>query len=170
MGCPQNRAVTTTGPHAEVGIRQAERADLLSVFRIEKQSFPQPWPYAAFEQYLDARGFLVAEDGRELVGYVVADSVPNHGTPIGHIKDLAVASERRHEGIGQSLLTRALSELLVEGVDRVKLEVRENNEAARSLYESFGFELHHVVSNYYDDGENAHVMVREISSGAGILG
>ena len=44
--------------------------------------------------------------------------------------------------------------------DRVKLEVRATNEVARSLYREFGFETHHVVPAYYDDGEDAHVMVR----------
>ncbi|MFQ3319090.1 MAG: ribosomal-protein-alanine N-acetyltransferase [Natronomonas sp.] len=152
--------MTATGPKAEVAVREATRADLLKVFRIEKQSFPQPWPYAAFERFLDTPGFLIAEDA-DIVGYVVADSIPNHGTSIGHIKDLAVAPNRRGEGIGRLLLSRALSALFVDGADRVKLEVRESNGTARSLYEAFDFEIHHIVPNYYDDGEDAYVMVRE---------
>ena len=153
--------VTTTGPRTDVGVREAARADLLDVFDIEKQSFSQPWPYAAFERLLDATGFLVAEDDGEVVGYVVADTVPDHGTPIGHVKDIAVAPDRRGEGIGRTLLSQALMRLFVEGADRVKLEVRAGNERAQALYEAFDFEVHHVVSGYYDDGEDAYVMVRE---------
>lgn len=147
----------TTGSSRPVGVREAVRADLLDVFRIEKRSFPQPWPYAAFERFLDTPGFLVAEADGEVVGYVVADTVDGS---LGHIKDIAVAPERRGEGIGRTLLSRALVALFTQGVDRVKLEVREGNEAARSLYEAFGFELHHVASGYYDNGEDAHVLVR----------
>ena len=156
---PLRPAVTTATARAEVAVRRASRADLLDVFRIEKRSFPQPWPYAAFERFLDVPGFLVAADD-EVVGYVVADTMPNHGADIGHVKDLAVDPDRRGEGIGQLLLSEALGALFVDGASRVKLEVRAGNDRARALYREFGFETHHVVPGYYDDGEDANVMVR----------
>lgn len=152
--------MTATASRSEVGIREASRADLLEVFEIEKRSFDQPWPYAAFERQLGAPGFLVAEDGSGVVGYVVADRIRNPGASIGHVKDLAVVPERRGEGVGSRLLSSALVELYVAGAERVKLEVRESNEAARALYDDFDFQVHHVLSGYYDDGEDAHVMVR----------
>jgi ribosomal-protein-alanine N-acetyltransferase len=151
--------VTTATTTATVGVREAVRADLLDVFRIEKRSFLQPWPYDAFERFLEEPGFLVAAD-EGVVGYVVADTMPNHGTSMGHIKDLAVAHDRRGEGIGRLLLGEALGRLFVEGAGRVKLEVRASNGAATSLYREFGFETHHVIPAYYDDGEDAHIMVR----------
>ena len=154
--------MTTTTPRepSTPEIRAAVRADLLEVFRIEQASFPQPWPYSAFEGFLDAPGFLVAvgEDG--VVGYVVADTVPNHGRPLGHVKDIAVRPDRRGEGIGAELLERALSVLVGKGVSRVKLEVRAGNDGAIHLYRGFGFAHHHTVPRYYDDGEDALVMVR----------
>jgi len=153
------RDVTTATPETTVGVREAVRADLLDVFRIEKRSFPQPWPYEAFDRFLDQPGFLVADD-EGVVGYVVADTMPNHGTSMGHIKDLAVIPERRGEGIGRLLLSEALGRLFVEGAVRVKLEVRASNGAAESLYHEFGFETHHVIPAYYDDGEDANIMVR----------
>lgn len=149
-------------------VREATRADLLEVFRIEKRSFPQPWPYGAFEGFLGTPGFLVAEcrdedDGTEpgtITGYIVADTVPNHGSPIGHVKDIAVHPDQRGRGIGRRLLERGLAVMDDHGAARVKLEVREGNEAAISLYRQFGFSHHHTVPGYYDDGTNALVMVR----------
>jgi ribosomal-protein-alanine N-acetyltransferase len=160
---------------ADVRVRQAERADLLAVFHIEQEAFPQPWPFSAFETFVGEPGFKVAQvrddqarretatvgdDGR-VVGYVVADRVPNHGEAIGHIKDLAVAEERRSEGIGERLLRSALSTLAGEGVASVKLEVREDNDPARSLYRGMGFEPHGRVPRYYSNGEDAVVMIRD---------
>ena len=151
-----------------VAIRQAEMADLLAVFRIEQASFDQPWPFSAFEHYLDTPGFLVAEypdetaspgDSGPVVGYVVGDIVPNHGRAIGHIKDLAVHPDCRGRGLGAALLDRALGVLDAHDAARVKLEVRESNDAARSLYRRFGFEYRHTVPRYYGDGEDALVMV-----------
>ena len=142
-----------------VEYRQAEQADLLSVFRIEKASFPQPWPYSAFERFLGQPSFLVAHEGERMVGFVVADGVPNHGRTIGHVKDLAVHPGHRGRGIGRGLLERALSVLASQGTGWVKLEVREGNEPAIALYREFGFDLHRRVPRYYDDGETALVLV-----------
>ena len=153
--------MTTVAPPGDgLQIRPVERADLLAVHRIEQSAFPQPWPFTAFEQYLDQPGFLVAEDGT-VVGYVVADSVPNHGRPLGHIKDIAVRETRRGEGIGATLLERALGVLATQGVASVKLEVRESNTRARSLYRRYGFVHRRTVPRYYSDGEDALVLVRD---------
>ncbi|WP_338727039.1 ribosomal protein S18-alanine N-acetyltransferase [Haladaptatus sp. DJG-WS-42] len=142
-----------------VEIREATRTDLLSIFRIERQSFPQPWPYQAFEFFVGEPGFLVAA-GDDIVGYVVADAVVNHGRPIGHIKDFAVAPTHRGEGIGSLLLERALFVLATHGVRSVKLEVRESNGGAQALYKRFGFAPHHRVPGYYEDGEDALIFLK----------
>lgn len=154
---------------ATSSIRQASRADLLDVFRIEQAVFPQPWPYSGFERQLQTPGFLVSEAADDedeetpsVVGYVVADTVPNHGRPLGHVKNLAVHPQRRGEGVGQALLERGLAVLSTLGVESVKLEVREGNEAARGLYEKFGFEYLRTLSGYYANGEDAHVLVTDI--------
>ncbi|MFB6300593.1 MAG: ribosomal protein S18-alanine N-acetyltransferase [Halobacteriales archaeon] len=157
--------MTITATDADtVRIRPAGRADLLAVLGIEQQSFDQPWPYDAFERFLDAEAFLVAIGASGVLGYIVADRIPNHGRPIGHVKDLAVHPDRRGQGIGSQLLDRGLDTLAAAGVTRVKLEVRVGNRPARSLYTSFGFTVHHRVPRYYDDGEDAAVMVLDIDS------
>jgi ribosomal-protein-alanine N-acetyltransferase len=147
---------TETGPT----IRPAERADLLAVYRIEQEAFAQPWPFEAFENYLGATGFMVAA-GEGVLGYVVADTVPNHGRPLGHIKDIAVHADYRGRGVGTDLLRRGLATLETEQVRSVKLEVRASNEPARSLYEKFGFVHRRTVPRYYSDGEDALVLVRD---------
>ncbi|MFB6184955.1 MAG: GNAT family N-acetyltransferase [Haloarculaceae archaeon] len=155
-------------------VRPATRADLLTVFRIEQSAFPQPWPYSVFERYLDEPGFLVAEsragpcpeaasgDRNCVVGYVVADVVADHGQRLGHVKDIAVAERRRGEGVGRRLLGRALTVLAGRGVTATKLEVREGNDSALALYRSFGFVHRGTLSNYYSNGEDALVMIREL--------
>lgn len=157
--------MTTTAPFSDDGgerVRRAERADLLAIYRIEKASFPQPWPYEVFDRFLDEPGFLVAEADGGVVGFVVADVVPNHGRAFGHVKDLAVHPERRGEGWGRRLLAHALTRLAEGDATTVKLEVREGNEPARNLYGDFGFQTLRRVHNYYDDGTDAFVMVRDL--------
>lgn len=156
--------VSETGP-GSVSIRAAEQADLLSVFRIEKQCFTQPWPFASFERFLGEPGFLVAADEDDAVlGFVVADVTPNYGRDLGHIKDIAVHPEMQGEGVGSRLLTRALETLAAEGAETVKLEVRESNERAQALYRRFGFRAMRAVPGYYGDGEAAVVMTMDLDA------
>ena len=150
-------------PTDDVLIRRVQQADLLDVLRIERASFPQPWPFSAFEQSLSAPGFLVADRDNEILGYVVADTIPNYGRDIGHVKDIAVRPDERGSGIGTRLLRQALSALAVDGAVEVKLEVRESNEGAMRLYRRFGFHPARRVTNYYNDGEDAVVMLLNLS-------
>jgi len=146
-------------------VRTAEAEDLLAVERIESRSFPTPWPYHAFERFLGQPGFLVAEDDGAVVGFVVADIIASHGRPVGHVKNLAVHPDRRGRGVGTTLLSRAMMVLTGGGVDSVKLEVRADNDAARGLYEEFGFEPVHEIPSYYEDGADAVVLVSEFRAG-----
>jgi ribosomal-protein-alanine N-acetyltransferase len=172
--------VTTipTEDEGDLRIRQAVQADLLAVLRIERASFDQPWPFSAFERYLGEPGFLVATRGsgasedyqtgptasESIVGYVVANLVPNHGRSFGHVKDIAVHPDHRGEGVGAKLLERALRVLEIRGAQSVKLEVRASNERALSLYRDFGFEYLRTIPRYYDDGENALILVVDLDA------
>jgi ribosomal-protein-alanine N-acetyltransferase len=168
---PLDAPVTTVQPlDGAASIREATRVDLLDVFRIEKDVFEHPWPYSAFERLVGQPGFLVSEraGGADafgtITGYVVADTIPNHGRPLGHIKDLAVAPEFRGQGVGETLLKRGLQELSRQGARSVKLEVRRGNEAAINLYEKYGFEYLRTLPKYYPDGEDAYVFVTNLES------
>ena len=162
--------MTTVSPEGPAApdpptVRAAERADLLEVHRIEQTVFPQPWPFSALESYLGEDGFLVAETedpttAPTVAGYVVADTVPNHGTPLGHVKDLAVRPDHRRQGVATTLLSRALGVLAATGAGSVKLEVRADNDGAQRLYRAFDFEHRKTIPNYYSNGANAYVMVR----------
>lgn len=52
---------------------------------------------------------------------------------------IAVHPDERGQGLGKMLVERALQDALQRGASEIFLEVRDNNNAARSLYESNGF-------------------------------
>lgn len=153
--------VTTTLPGNEFAIRKATRTDIFDIFQIEQASFPQPWPFQAFERFIGKPGFLVSEHEKKIIGYIVSDAVPNHGNALGHVKDFAVHPDFRGQGVGTELLQQALAELGTRGVYSVKLEVRENNESAIRLYQQHGFTYKRTISRYYNNGEDALILVRE---------
>lgn len=143
-------------------IRDAEVSDLGGVVRIERLSFAQPWPYAAFDRFIDEPGFLVADHDDDVVGYIVGDVTTEFGRELGHVKDLAVAPLARGRGIGRTLLSRSLAALAVQGSELVKLEVRAGNERAQTLYRDVGFRTTRRIPSYYRDGEDALVMMLHV--------
>lgn len=144
------------------------RADLMAVVGIERRVFDEPWRLSAFEQFLDAPGFLVMEDplsdgvGEDLAGYVVANTIQMRGTQVGHIKDLAVKPERQGQGRGRALLERGLGVVAGQGARVVRLEVRPSNERAIDLYTSYGFQVEGRREGYYPDGEDALILSRPV--------
>lgn len=166
-------SVTTPPESGALEVRPVERADLLAIHRIERSSFDNPWPYEAFERYVDANGFLVGVDpeasissdpidNAPVVGFVVGTVTPNHGQDFGHIKDLAVHPDTRRNGIGRTLLQASIDRLAAEGARTVKLEVRASNDPAMRLYHEEGFDPFRRHPAYYDNGEDAIVMIREL--------
>lgn len=55
------------------------------------------------------------------------------------LNDLFVAPSARGTGLGKSLVLRVLDEARADGVGAVRLETREDNAAARALYDGLGF-------------------------------
>ena len=82
------------------------------------------------------------------------------------IANLAVEPAARRSGAGRLLLDSALGEAAARGVRTVYLEVRESNEAARSLYASRGFdEIGRRRAYYAHPREDALVLRRRLLSG-----
>ncbi len=93
----------------------------------------------------DPSQVLVAvNDEGEIVGYVLYIKKPASAIKrrfrCAVIYDLYVVPEHRRKGVGSALLEKALNLLEEEGAECVELSVWVGNEAARRLYEKFGFE------------------------------
>lgn len=146
-------------------IRRAREGDLDRVMEIEREEFPNPRSLSSFKARLNRDGFFVYEEEGEVVGYVV---LAIEGSPWwmgtleggrqGHVLDLAVHRDHRRESIATELMRRVLDLLRERGVDKVKLEVRLDNEAAIELYESLGFVKDRVLYSYYANGDDAWLM------------
>ena len=91
-------------------------------------------------------------------GYLVAF----HDDEAGYVAELVVAPEYRREGRARRLLAAAFDRLSEAGCDSIGLAVRPDNDAARALYESMGFEKTGREADHYDDGSDAIVMNRDL--------
>ena len=103
--------------------------------------------------------YLVARpDGDDaIVGYAGLRAGNSGGD--GDIQTVAVAPEHRGKGLGRLLVEALLSEARERLVSAVFLEVRADNDAARGLYASLGFqEIDRRTGYYQPDGVDAIVM------------
>jgi [ribosomal protein S18]-alanine N-acetyltransferase len=132
------------------------------VLSIEEASFTNPWTREMYLAELANAGvsfvYLARDAGGRALGFCsfwrVRDEL--------HINNLAVLPVQRRAGIGSALLARVLEEGGALGAKRATLEVRRSNEAARRLYERFGFSVAGVRHAYYSHPvEDALVLWRE---------
>lgn len=78
------------------------------------------------------------------------------------IEDVLVDIDYRRQGLSKNLINHALDELKTQNIQKVFLEVRERNIPAIELYEGLGFSKISIRKNYYFDGENALVYLKEL--------
>ncbi|MGD9886753.1 MAG: ribosomal protein S18-alanine N-acetyltransferase [Bacilli bacterium] len=67
----------------------------------------------------------------------------------------------QRQGFGSMLLDFAVKLCQLSKVKSLSLEVRENNVAAKALYEKFGFVFSHKRLQYYQDSSDALVLIKK---------
>lgn len=144
-----------------VDIRALTTADAQAVAELEQVIFPhEAWSLALIQEEITspwAHYYGVFREG-ELLGYGGIK-----GDVDADLMTVGIRPQARGRGLGRSL-TRALLQVGREaGMERVFLEVRISNRAARRLYESEGFEPVGQVKQYYrHPTEDAVVMCRAV--------
>lgn len=132
--------------------------DIPAVHRIERASFPVPWPDYAFRQEIESNRlahYLVVRAGSQIVGYggmwMMVDEA--------HVTTFAVLPEWRRRGIGGRLMLAMVRRAGEIGARVATLEVRLSNVPARELYQRFGFRPVGIRPRYYsDNAEDALIM------------
>lgn len=139
----------------------ASLADLSQLGALERVCFPlDAWPLI---EQIAALTFpstvrIKAVHAERMIGFVGGDIRRSRKT--GWITTLAVLPEFRRMGIGEALL-RACEQAL--GMPLVKLSVRRTNLEAQLLYMKNGYHKVETWRRYYEGGEDAIVMAKEIS-------
>ncbi|EKY3233230.1 ribosomal protein S18-alanine N-acetyltransferase [Cronobacter malonaticus] len=135
-----------------------QSADLPAAFAIEQRAHAFPWSEKTFasnqgERYLNLR---LDVDGK-MAAFAITQVVLDEAT----LFNIAVDPAFQRRGLGRALLEHLIEALEARGVLTLWLEVRASNHAARTLYESLGFNEATIRRNYYptsDGREDAIIM------------
>jgi len=146
-----------------VKFRPMTALDLVSAIAIEKEVYGKTaWSADQFkEEFAKApksAQYLAAEIEGQLIAYAGIFYVAD----VADIHTITVVTDHRRKGIGRELLKRLIDWARVKKAQAIMLEMRLGNDAARPLYESFGFIEISKRENYYGPGLTAVVMRKEL--------
>lgn len=106
----------------------------------------RPWndPERDFRLAVESPGstVLLIRDGDEIAASVMVGFDGHRGW----VYYLAVAPERRRQGLGRRMMEAAEAWLRERGAPKIQLMVREDNDAVIAFYEALGLERQKVVT------------------------
>jgi ribosomal-protein-alanine N-acetyltransferase len=144
-----------------IEITRMRRRHLRRVLSIEGRVYPRPWSASLFLSELaqrSTRSYIVARNEGEVVGYA---GMMFTGLE-AHVTNIAVDPVLHGRKVGSRMLLTLLTEAVARGAEILSLEVRVSNDAARAMYEKFGFSITSVRKGYYiETNEDAYVMVAD---------
>ncbi|MCF7801517.1 MAG: ribosomal protein S18-alanine N-acetyltransferase, partial [Candidatus Marinimicrobia bacterium] len=113
----------------------------------ERELFVMPWTEGLLAGALEnpgARHSILERDG-EILGYYFLTRIVDEV----ELQNIAVPKRFQCRGIGRYMLEKIVNQCDAEQVERLYLEVREDNAAAIHLYERMGFECIGRRPGYY---------------------
>lgn len=130
--------------------RRMADSDLDCVVAIESDVHAHPWTRGNFEDSIEA-GYhcWIAENATQVVAYGILAVAAGEA----HLLNLSVARSSQRRGIGLRMTQFLLKLARDYGGERVFLEVRPSNTAARALYARSGFAEIARRRDYYPAGE-----------------
>ena len=148
-----------------VAVEPATLRDAPRLAQLHGASFHRGWGEGEFEQMLSERNTLVhrLRQGRKIIGFAVSRMAADEA----EILSVAVEPKHRGRGLSRGLLLAHLGHLAGRGIRVVFLEVEENNQPARRLYQRAGFAVAGRRERYYkqpgSEQLNAILMRRDLS-------
>jgi ribosomal-protein-alanine N-acetyltransferase len=146
-------------------VEPASPRDAARLAQLHGASFHRGWGETEFETMLTERNTLVhrLRRGRKIIGFAASRMAADEA----EILSIAIDAGHRGRGLSRDLLLTHLGHLAGRGIRTIFLEVEENNQPARKLYEGAGFAVVGRRERYYKQpgGEhlNALLMRRDLS-------
>ncbi len=140
-------------------ISRATESDFDSIFRLQKECLVEEfWNENMLKEDFDKSNYLVYKQDDRVVAYISFRILFDEA----ELFQICVTESFKRHGIGSKLLGKMIEYCEENDVNRIFLEVREDNESAIALYKKFGFKHLTIRRNYYHN-KTALLMERLIS-------
>ena len=145
-------------------IRHAVDADFKVLLEIDEASFPRGVAYDANElayfMNRDGSETVVLEEDGKIVAFLIMELHRNRRSAT--IVTVDVRENCWRKGYGSRLLMRAEEMLRDYGIELYDLQVDVSNGQAILFYKKHGFTIVRTLRNYYANGNDAYLMVKEL--------
>lgn len=146
---------------AKVRIRELKVEDAAAVEEMEYQSFPDPWSQNSILETISNPQTicLLAEKAGKAIGYLFVYTAVDEA----EIARIAVVQEERKQGIGKCLLKALEGICRKKQIEKLLLDVREGNQAARAFYKKMAFQEDGIRKGFYEaPPEDGILMSRQL--------
>jgi len=142
-------------------IRHVEPNDIYPVITLAFETLPERYNPSIFNHFYESfpEGFFVALHQNTIVGFLIGIKTAQ---TTARILMLSVDDKHRKQGIGSALLRQFLMEMKQHYVTEVDLEVRTSNHGAVAFYKKHGFCQRGILHQFYQNGEHAYSMWKEL--------
>ncbi len=142
--------------------REAIISDLNELMRLENNIFNFDLiSYRQMSRFLKSEHCTIhiCEDKDHIIGYIL--TLFHKGTLLSRIYSLAVEKQYRGQGIAHQLISLSEKSSIEKGFTTIRLEVRQDNNAAINLYRRLGYsELTHLTYYYEDHADGIRMQKR----------
>lgn len=141
-------------------VRQFKPTDTFSVIKLASDTLPERYNPSLFSYFYEAHPetFIIAELNHKIIGFLV-------GIPLNNtlkILMIAVSTKNRKQKIGTNLIKQIINEAKNKNIKKIELEVKTDNKTATEFYKNQGFKITNKITKFYQNGENAYTMEKEI--------
>lgn len=128
---------------------------LKQVELLEKELFSEPWDNAMINAELNNESNinLFYNRNSKICAYLLCQTVLDEA----NILRIGVSRDIQNQKIATFLIATLIDECKNRGINKVFLEVSENNIVAIKLYNNAGFKCVYTRKDYYKDGSSALV-------------
>lgn len=131
-------------------LTEQSESDLSQIAQLERQLFAiGSWTDDVLQDFFSQRHthFFVMRLGNEIIGYCMTQVMFD----TAEILRIGVSRAYQRQGLAKQILMEVMVFLKKMEVDKLLLEVRNDNLSAIGLYQGFDFKQIHVRKNYYDN-------------------
>jgi [ribosomal protein S18]-alanine N-acetyltransferase len=143
-------------------IRAYQARDFNAIYKLDHECFPPGIAYSKWSMRyflsLPTADCLVAEQGKRIVGFILAEKNP----PLAHIITLDVAAQERRAGLGSTLLTEMEEHFHHDEVRSVLLETAVENQSGIAFWQHHGYRTEAVLKRYYLAKVDAYEMRKKL--------
>lgn len=148
---------------AEIIVRELKVEDSAAVAEMEQQIFSDPWSEKSVMETVQQKQSVcfAAEKAGHILGYLLV----YHAADEAEIARIAVQKEARRQGAAGKLMQALEHYCEKHKMEKLLLDVRESNEAARSFYTKNGFVEDGIRQGFYTNpSEDAVLMSRQLGA------